>query len=75
MVYRLELELRLGTASTAIHGAVELDNENFIRSRVSGESILAVAESENLMSLLRTSDDFISCVQVAERAMRKTYHP
>ena len=75
MVYRLELELRLGDVSDSIHGAVEMDNGNFIRSHVSGGCIVAVAESENMMSLLRTADDVISCVQVAERAMRKTYHP
>ena len=75
MAYKLELELRLGKSADQIHGAVELDNENFIRSHVSDGRIVAVAESGNLMSLLRSADVFISCVQVAERAMRKTYHP
>lgn len=75
MNYRIELSMEFDVDAEKLHRAVELDNENFISSRAMGKAIIAAAEAGNLMTLLRTVDDFISCLQVAERTLRKISPP
>ncbi len=75
MNYRVELRLELGPQAGAIHSAVEMDNGVYISSEVRGEVVTAQAESATLPGLLRTVDDFISCLQVAERTVRSSSPP
>lgn len=75
MAYAVELKLVFDADAVKLHESVEMDNGEFISSAVAGHEISARAESENLMSLLRTVDDFISCLQVAEKTMKKIAPP
>lgn len=71
-MYRIELRMEFDVDVRKLHSAVELDNEGYISSSFSRGRINAHAESGNLMTLLRTVDDFISCLQVAERTMKNS---
>lgn len=66
-MFRADLRLELGRYADTVQKAVELENEDYLRSRVDEGNIEAVCTSDDLMSLLRTLDDFIACVQVAVR--------
>ncbi len=75
MVYRIVLSMNFDSDAVKLHEAVVMDNEDFISSRATEGGITASAESDSIMSLMRTADDFISCLQVAEKAMKKTCLP
>ncbi len=75
MVYAVELKLAFDADARKLHESVEMDNGDFISSSVDGHKISARAESDNLMSLLRTVDDFISCLQIAEKTLKKIAPP
>jgi tRNA threonylcarbamoyladenosine modification (KEOPS) complex Pcc1 subunit len=65
-----KLKIWIGEGAEKVQRAVELENEQYISSWVEGEYIVAEARASDAMSLLRTVDDFLSCVQVAERTLR-----
>lgn len=51
--------------------AVELDNEDYISTKLEGNRILAEIRAPSLNSLLHTLDDFMSCTSVAEKVVTK----
>lgn len=75
MKYRIELSMEFDVDAEKLHRAVELDNENFISSHAKGKTVIASSEGDSLMTLLRTVDDFISCLQVAERTLKRASPP
>lgn len=48
-----------------INHALDIDNEGYLKSMVKKDTIIATAESENILSLLNTINDFLSCLAVA----------
>ena len=61
----IQLEFPSPDIAEKIHRSVELDNEDYIDSRVDGRFIHAELHAESLMSLLHTLDDFLACAAVA----------
>ncbi|MEM3567542.1 MAG: KEOPS complex subunit Pcc1, partial [Thermoplasmata archaeon] len=53
-----------------VAGAIELENEGYVKMRVEGNEIIAEASAEKLLSLLHTLDDFLACAALAYKAKR-----
>ncbi len=73
--YRLALSIKCGTDAEKVNRIILPDNDSYITSRAVGETIEAEADADNLNSLLRTADDFIVCVDIAIRALKKNSDP
>ncbi|WP_405293276.1 KEOPS complex subunit Pcc1 [Methanobrevibacter sp.] len=52
--------------------SLEVDNENFLRSKLNGNSIDYNMESEKLGSFLATVDDLVASEIVVEKIITKT---
>jgi hypothetical protein len=53
----------------AVADALEPDNEGFVRTKIEGAVLSAVASADSVESLRHTLDDFLACVRVAEEAV------
>lgn len=64
-----ELEFRYGSekTSTAVAGAVSVDDYSFVDTCVEGNKIKAVISADSVMSLVHTLEDYLSCISVAEK--------
>ena len=58
-----------GTAER-IRETVEPDNGDFIRSWVDDGELISAAQSDTILSLRSTLDDFLACLFTAEQVMR-----
>lgn len=67
---RLEFIYDSKEEAEAIAKVVEVDNYQFVKTAVEGESVISTAESESIPSLIHTLDDFLACVGVAERVLK-----
>ena len=52
-----------------IKDSLEVDNQNFLKTELSGDSIIAIIEAKSCMSLLHTLEDYISCLSTAENVL------
>ncbi len=55
----------------AIAKAVEVDNYQFVKTTVHDKQIISTVKSESIPSLIHTLDDFLACVGVAEKVLKK----
>jgi len=63
----IELEFRDEETARNVCGAVKPDDEGYIESRVEGNRLVAVAESDSILGLRNTVDDYLACVSLAEK--------
>jgi tRNA threonylcarbamoyladenosine modification (KEOPS) complex Pcc1 subunit len=63
----IELEFRDEETAKNICNAVKPDDEGYIESRVEGNKLVAVAESDSILGLRNTVDDYLACVSLAEK--------
>src|SRR5438876_6647592 len=66
-VARLTLTFDDAASAEAVAAAVALDDEGYIRTTRRGRTLIAEASAEGPMGLLRTLDDYLACISVAER--------
>lgn len=59
------IECKNKETANLINKALSIDNERYIKTEVRENYIIAKAEAENIMSLLHTLDDFLSCLSLA----------
>ncbi len=59
------IECKNKEIANLINKALSIDNERYIKTEVRENYIIAKAEAENIMSLLHTLDDFLSCLSLA----------
>lgn len=66
---RCSIEILFASEEEAerVNRSVSLDNAGYVSSAVKGNSIVAEAEAQTLMSLLHTVDDYLACVSVAQK--------
>jgi len=66
-----DLELEFPDAGTAkkIAKALELDNMGYVAVEVDGRILHVTVESDDVMSLRNTIDDFLACATVAQKAL------
>ncbi len=68
---KLEFSYESEGEAEAIAKAVEVDNYQFVKTILEGKKIISIAESESIPSLIHTLDDFLACVSVAERVVKR----
>ena len=66
----LEFDYDSEEEAQAVTRAVEVDNEGFVKMNVEGKRIISTAESKSIPSLIHTLEDFLSCVNVAEKVVK-----
>ena len=52
--------------------SLEVDNYRFIRTELAGNSLIAIIDSESFLSLLHTTEDYLSCLVTAENVITQT---
>ena len=52
-----------------IENALSVDNVGFLATSVAGNVLKGEIHSKNILSLLHTLDDFLSCLSIAENVM------
>ncbi len=69
MKARATLTLTFPDAATAkaVAQSVSLDDQGYIQTRRRGATIIASATADEALSLLHTLDDYLACLNVAER--------
>lgn len=70
---RCRLSFRYPTADMAekVLRSVEQENLPYVQARVEGSDLVSEAEAESVESLLHTLDDYLACVSVAEKMLRR----
>ena len=51
--------------------SIEVDDFDFVKSKISGKELKAQIESNSISSLIHTLDDFLACVSVAAKVVDK----
>ena len=51
--------------------AVIVDNEDFIQAKREGNSIVSDIKAESFLNLLHTIEDYLTCVSIAEKTIKK----
>jgi hypothetical protein len=67
-IARLTLSFVDAATARAVADAVSLDDQGYIQTTRRGRTLMASASADSPMSLVRTIDDYLACVSVAERA-------
>lgn len=67
---RLEFDYADENEAEKVLRAVAVDNEGFVAARREGCSIVSEIASENILSLVQTLEDYLSCISVAEKAVK-----
>ena len=65
---RIELEFENAKIAQNVCDSVKPDDGEYIESRVEGNKIIAVAESDTILSLRSTIDDYLACVTLARKS-------
>ena len=55
----------------AVLKSVQVDDFDFVKSKINKKQLEAVIESDSVSSLLHTLDDYLACVSVAEKVISK----
>ena len=51
--------------------SIEVDNLDFVKSKVNGKKLEAQITANSISSLLHTLDDYLSCISVAMKVVDK----
>ncbi len=69
MTCRLEFRYASPEVAKKVLQAVEQENAPFVAARVEGATLISEAEAHSLMSLVRTLDDYLANLSVAEKVL------
>ena len=53
--------------------SIEVDNLNYIKSERKGKVINTNIESNSISSIIHTLDDYLACVSIAEKIIKKKW--
>jgi len=59
----------------AVADAVAVDDDGYIRTTRRGRTLIAEAAADEPMSLLHTLDEYLACINVAERTSKAARPP
>lgn len=62
---RVLIECENSEKAKVINGSIKIDNEGYLETKVEGNFILAEIETDKILSLLHTLDDFLSCLSLS----------
>ena len=64
---KIELKYKTSEDAELSHQSLEVDNENFLDSKLEGNTITYEINSESLTTTLATIDDLIACEILSEK--------
>ena len=67
----IEIDYENEEETKVILNSIEVDNLSYIQSKKKGKSLLTHIESNSIPSLIHTLDDYLSCVSIAEKIIKK----
>ncbi len=67
----LEIEVENNEKVKTILKSVEVDDFNFVDSKIDGKKLKATIKASSISSLLHTLDDYLSCISVAMNILDK----
>jgi len=67
----LDFEYESEEEAEKVIKAVEVDNYEFVKVERKGTRIISKVNASTLSSLLHTLDDYLACVALAERVLRR----
>ncbi len=73
MTCRLEFRYANPEVAKKVLQAVEQENAPFVAARVEGATLISEAEARSLRSLVRTLDDYLANLSVAEKVLNVAY--
>jgi len=65
------LEFDSAETASKVLDSVKLDNGEWIAARLDDKRIVCEASSDTIGGLLHTAEDFLACIALAEKMMRK----
>jgi len=68
----IELEFGSEASARAVFEATNVDNDDFVQARLEGNKLIAEMEGGSLDSLRRTLDDYLACLNAAEKTANLT---
>ncbi len=66
----LELDMKDERAAHDIASSIKVDDDHFVITRIEGNKILASMEADNVPSLLHTIEDYMACINIAEKSIK-----
>jgi len=54
-----------------VQKSIEVDNFEFVKSKINGKKLEATIKTNSVSSLLHTLDDYLACVSVAMKVVDK----
>jgi hypothetical protein len=71
VVCSLSFTYRNKEEAEGVLAAVQTDNEEYVKTRLEGSSIMSEVSAKSIPSLMHTLDDYLSCLTVAEEIIEK----
>jgi len=69
---KIELEFKNEKNAKLTYESLEVDNENFLNSKLENNKIIYTIENNSLTTTLATVDDLIACEILTEKITSKT---
>lgn len=67
----LVLDFKDEETAEKILQSIKVDDFDFVSSQISGKTLKSTIESKSVSSLLHTLDDYLACLSVAEKIVKK----
>ena len=67
----IELEFDSESIAKNVLKAVEVDDFDFVKSKIKGKKLYSRIESNSLTSMIHTMDDYLACVNIASKIVDK----
>ena len=68
---KIEIEFDDEKKVKTVLESIEVDDFEFVKSKINGKKLEATIKSDSVSSLLHTLDDYLACVSVAAKVVDK----
>ena len=68
---KIEIEFDDEKKVKTVLKSIEVDDFEFVKSKINGKKLEATIKSDSVSSLLHTLDDYLACVSVAAKVVDK----
>ena len=68
---KIKIDYENEKQANSILKTIEVDNLDYVKSIKKEKSLITDIESKSISSLIHTLDDYLSCVSIAEKIIRK----
>ena len=68
---KIEIDFKSSDKVKTIIKSIEVDDFHFVKSKISGKSLVAEISADSVSSLIHTLDDYLACVSIADKVVDK----